>query len=72
MIAQWIRDILSGFVAGGVDRTLWQTVIFLANVAGKMALRLQQAGTALRAGFSSPGPPPKSSLYLPKAAAPII
>lgn len=56
----------------GVDRTLWQTVIFLANVAGKMALRLQQAGTALRAGFSSPGPPPKSSLYLPKAAAPII
>jgi hypothetical protein len=45
---------------------------FLANVAGKIALRLQQAGTALRAGFSSPRPPPKSSLYLPKAAAPII
>ena len=28
MIAQWIQDILSGLVAGGMDRTLWQTVIF--------------------------------------------
>ena len=37
MIAQWLGDILSRVVGGGVRLKLRQTVIFLANLAGKMA-----------------------------------
>ena len=37
MIAEWTRDTLSRVVARCMGRKLWQTVTFLANVAGQMA-----------------------------------
>jgi len=76
MIAQWLGDILSRVVAGGMGRKMWQTVIFLANSAGKMARWLAKwqfdcSKQPPHLERFSPGTPPKSSVHLPKAAAPI-